>query len=239
MSRVSPQKPSLQSSRSPGKHGISGQQTRPSKRARMSGAQDHKENKADNTLKVGSLGLSDETKVRKQSKDEQALLDELMAGLDASIFDHNPSSPVTSQKLFSPSLARSSQKSFSPTGRDRNAFGLDHLGIQERRTRVVLSPTKPNIPLGGPPRGRGVTSENPSAKLESQAENQNPLPVEDHSCAQEASFLTVKDEEKDLFDDELFEFDFDLTDVAGINDDVLFAKPEPKVQEMTNPSAQS
>lgn len=155
--------------------------------------------------------------VAAQGQDEQALLDDLMAGLDASIFEYTPSSPAVSQKAMS--QTRPSKRVVSPT--KRSPVGLSRLtgwGVEEKKVkREVLSPTKP----------RGL-SVRPliSPKLESKPiDNNEDTKSSLHPLRAAPPSVTVKEEQKDekeAFEDELFEFDLDLdlADFAALDSDV-------------------
>lgn len=157
----------------------------------------------------------------RNAKDEQALLDDLMAGLDASVFDYTPSSPVVSQKTPSQKPA---------TGREM--IGLENLGVREKRAKVekeYLSPTKRQIS----PLRRKVLSPIKniaySRYMNVEAKETDHKPLMFRESAPMTLDMDDKSnvlEEKPEFDDELFEFDFDLTDIAGLDDEALINPPK-------------
>jgi hypothetical protein len=169
-------------------------------------------------------------------KDEKALLDDLMAGLDASIFDFVPSSPAVSQKAGG--HRRSSQSSPLKSRPNDKMFGLDSMGIKEKAERKVkkeaLSPIKqraspvkrkkPDLPY---PNRSPVT-----VKLEQI--DIPPPPVIDLDIKEE-EHAGLKDEVED-FDDELFAFDLGEVDFDALDGDVS-ARTETKASHETSESA--
>jgi len=190
------------------------------KRARLTSS---RSSQKENVKSESGNGDRSELHVSAKGKDEQALLDDLMAGLDASIFDYVPSSPAVSQRTGSQKRVShnllSPVKSSTPEG-----SLLEALGVKEKRIkREVLSPSKRK----GPPARASISfkkePESIAVKSEPQTFNARPAPPA----------VTIKKEvkeEADAFDDELFEFDLDL-DLAdfGALDTVTDTKPEIKV----------
>jgi hypothetical protein len=217
MARLSPVKPS--STPKSTKHGLPPIDPRAIKRVRLTPSKnDQKENVNHGTSSV-PRGLHKEA----QGKDEQALLDDLMAGLDASIFEYTPSSPAVSQTTAS--QRKSSQKVASPIKNPANGMNiLGSLGVKERKIkREVLSPTKCKASSG-----RLLISPKKAQKGAYLKAERKP----DVAALQSAPpAVTVKldvKEESDTFEDGLFEFDLDLdlADFAALDGEAsLEARP--------------
>lgn len=228
MSRPASRKTGLSPSK-PAKHGLAITDARTPKRPRLASSHQAKllvENVA--AQRGPSLPTSRCGQKERNGEDEQALLDELMAGLDASVFDYIPSSPYVSQKNPSQPSPRA------------NTILLDHpmpMQWQTRRSGPAKSPTKcPPIrwkPLSPIKRIAHAPRVQPIAvKLEDSAPiggeshhvKREDLPHAAASLAIEVDQAVVKEEKPEL-EDELFEFDFDLTDIAGLDDDALCKQP--------------
>lgn len=175
--------------------------SRPEKRSRVNGSQ---RSNRENT----------------QIKDEETMMDDLMAGLDASMFDGLDSSPVRSQKLsqHASSQRRDREKPMSlskptntaPSTREavRQPLG-ERTDLSDRSVRASRSPLKTR-PL---PAFRPI-------KLEP-----NPLPVAPLDLqipTPEHKSRTFGLEIKPVLEDEdEFAFHFDLQEFAQLDDDVL------------------
>jgi len=166
---------------------------------------------------------------KEKEKDEKALMDDLMAGLDASMF----SSPVKSQ--LSQSKGQGAMSPVRMSGRvERQRSPVKSMKVEHHR-----SPLKSTIPTNRPiipiPKSNATTGVKrvPKAfvpiKLEVDLENIKPVPE-------------VKVDIKPILEeDDEFTFDFDLDELAGMDDDILLkphvaAKP---IYPVKNPDVPS
>jgi hypothetical protein len=171
------------------------------KRARLDG--DDKENK--NRQHVDTWKFKQNVK---KEKDEKALMDDLMAGLDASMF----SSPVKSQ------LSQSKGEGVISPVRMGGRVERQKSPVKSKRVGSHRSPLKSTIPTNRPIIPMKVIGTNevkraPKAfvpiKLEIELEVAKPVPE-------------VKVDIKPVLeDDDEFTFDFDLDELAGMDDDIL------------------
>jgi hypothetical protein len=144
----------------------------------------------------------------KKEKDEKALMDDLMAGLDASMF----SSPVKSQLSHS-----KGEGAISPV-RMGGRVERQRSPVKQMKPETHRSPLKSTIPSIRPIIPMKVNGTNevkriPKAfvpiKLEVEMEVTKPVPE-------------VKVDIKPVLeDDDEFTFDFDLDELAGMDDDIL------------------
>lgn len=137
-----------------------------------------------------------------KGKAEKALLDDLMAGLDASAFEAYDPSP---QKIMAPTNTRRSP-----------------LRIKQR----VVSPTKQSQTVintltlsGAVKRERDVTDPKPLNSLIKRERSKSPAPLSVYGS------VVIEDLKAELLDDELYEFDFDLADFSHVEEDLLL-KPQ-------------
>lgn len=191
-------------------------------------------------------------------KDEQRMMDDLMAGLDASMFDGLDSSPVNSQKQrlsqLSPLKPKSQLKTGarSPSGTAARALAPSRPLVSESDNAqnvtspsvklrapafkpIKAEPPKPistRDPTAGTPRldKKDVKEDVASIKAE------RPLPVttlEQKPIIQidnkQDIKVRVEDVKPDLEDEEDFSFDFDLDDFACMDEDLLL-KPHSAAQ---------
>jgi hypothetical protein len=176
-----------------------------------------------------NTGLGTE-KENDSGKDEKALMDDLMAGLDASMFDGMGSSPVKSQSLSQGLTGRKPQP--SPLGSRSDA------GERPRADRSPLGSTRPiNVPRAfarpSPKKSLLLKSES-VVKVESKPASRafrpipTPVKVELEARApsleiKEVTANLVKTASKPILLDEEdeFTFDFDLDEFAHMDDDLL------------------
>jgi hypothetical protein len=173
------------------------------KRARLE--DDDKENKIRQHVDTWKVKHN----VRKErEKDEKALMDDLMAGLDASMF----SSPVKSQ------LSQSKGEGLISPVRMGGRVERQRSPVKQMKPETHRSPLKSTIPTNRPIIPMKVNGTNemkriPKAfvpiKLEVELEVTKPVPE-------------VKVDMKPVLeDDDEFTFDFDLDELAGLDDDIL------------------
>jgi hypothetical protein len=144
----------------------------------------------------------------KKEKDEKALMDDLMAGLDASMF----SSPVKSQ------LSQSKAEGVTSPASIGGRVERQRSPVKQMKPETHRSPLKSTIPINRPIIPMKVNGTNevkriPKAfvpiKLEVEMEVTKPVPE-------------VKVDIKPVLeDDDEFTFDFDLDELAGMDDDIL------------------
>jgi hypothetical protein len=167
-------------------------------------------------------------KGKKKEKDEKALMDDLMAGLDASMF----SSPVKSQ------LSQSKgERVISPVrmgGRaERQRSPVKSMKVESHRSplKSTTPANRPIIPMkvNGTNEVKRVPQAFVPIKLEIEVEDAKPVPE-------------VKVDMKPVLeDDDEYTFDFDLDELAGMDDDILLkphaaAKP---IYPIKNPEVPS
>jgi hypothetical protein len=154
-------------------------------------------------------------KGNKVERDEKALMDDLMAGLDASMFDGLASSPVKSQVISQV------QRDSSPVGikgrrTERQASPAKTIKVEKHR-----SPLRPTGPSNRPtlPIPKVLVTPKPEVKRVPKAFVPIKLElVEDIKPAVE----TVKVDIKPVLEDEdEYTFDLDLDELAGMDDDLL------------------
>jgi hypothetical protein len=164
----------------------------------------------------------------KKEKDEKALMDDLMAGLDASMF----SSPVKSQLSHS-----KGEGAISPV-RMGGRVERQRSPVKQMKPETHRSPLKSTIPSNRPiipmkVNGTNEVKRTPKAfvpiKLEVELEVTKPVPE------------VRIDIKPVLEDDDEFTFDFDLDELAGLDDDILLkphvaAKP---IYPVKNPEVPS
>ena len=160
-------------------------------------------------------------------KDEKALLDDLLAGLDASMFELVPSSPAVSQKLGTHN--RSSQLSPLKSRSNEAVLDMASSGVKDqpvrRAKKEALSPNKRRL-LSIELKSPGVLQQNRvpvPVKLEQI--DIPPPPAIDINIKEEKQ-AGLKDEVED-FDDELFAFDLEDVDFDALDSDVS-VKLDPK-----------
>lgn len=238
MIRVSPAKISSQEHTSR-KHGLPPVDHRQPKKPRLSNSQ-----RSQNGAKLHRTA---------DRKDEKALLDELMAGLDASMFDMPPSSPAASQKVASqgrvqrPSPLRSERNqtialegfkgerrsydqarhAFPAKNKENASHGrqqASHRPVSKMTTERDFQSKWATSPTKAKGEARDLTS--PAAKIKLEAIPIPPPPVI-HIPVEAEIKKEIKDELED-FDDELFAFDFEGVDFDAIDGDVS-AMSEAKV----------
>lgn len=204
------------------KHVLPFDDTRSAKRSRLSAPTSSRRDVRDSyTASHQSLPPRPPPRIGQRSRDdEQALLDDLMAGLDASMFDYAPSSPIVSQKT------PSQQQSIRQSG----IMDLENLGVREKKIRLeksAISPMKPKLS----PLKREVLSpvKNILHTPKAQRENTYDAPTTIKHNVTMAPLADLFDsneqERKPDLNDELFEFDFDLTEIAGLDDQALLNPP--------------
>ncbi|ORY35635.1 hypothetical protein BCR39DRAFT_24616 [Naematelia encephala] len=189
--------------------------TRPSKRPRLSPAKKPNTNAFAVPRRYAHSGGSQSLHKAASRKDEKALLDDLMAGLDASMFENLASSPAkisTSQVKPRTPLAVKHEVQISTTSRTPVRFNAN-----------VKSAKEDALPC--------------SVKLEHKNETNEEAIVDiktDKRKARSLSPVFVKAEPKvDIADDELYDFDFDLGDLSGLNDDELLQPQQVQVRAAT------
>lgn len=188
--------------------------TKPSsqKRARLDDDKENQIRQHVETWKIHTkFGAKKEKKVDKVAKDEKALMDDLMAGLDASMFDGLASSPVKSQALSQAPIEMSPVKAL----RNRAERQMSPVKVKLEKPRTELKSTV--------------------------ATNRSILPIPQTNVQLEVkrvpkAFVPIKlelDEDlksvpepklgvKPLLEDEdEFTFDLDLDELAGMDDDLL------------------
>lgn len=202
---------------------------RPAKRPRLSPNKD-KENAS--ALHHGSASVLSPAKRNKPSftaDDEANMMENLMAGLDASIFDNFTSSPVTKVPSQSRVNARTPGKGRS----DRTKSSVK---------REILSPTKNTYharPIAM--RLQPPSKQSPDLKpvISSPKRTRKASPAMDRVIAKPEMATTAQakvevsevneDRDKPELDDELFEFEFDLADLSAADLDLLDGTSAPVV----------
>jgi hypothetical protein len=202
---------------------------RPAKRPRLSPTKD-KENAS--ILRHGSTSVRSPAKRSKPSftaDDEANMMENLMAGLDASIFDNFTSSPVTKVPSQSRVNARTPGKGRS----DRTIPSVK---------REILSPTKNTYhtrpiamrlqpPFKQSPDLKPVVSSPKGKRKASPAMDRVTIKHEMTTMARvkDEAFDVKEDKDKPELDDELFEFEFDLADLSAADLDLLDGTSAPVV----------
>ena len=182
-----------------------------------------------------------ENKRSAKVKDEKSMMDDLMSGLDASMFDGIESSPVRSQKLSQRSPKRSQarlqveydvkpdlSRAAAPL-QSRQANGSSRASIAASRATV-----KPKISAFRPVQREPVRDIKPDVRklapavrhspAESSIERSEKLDMK-AEVKMEVASRVVRDPPSLPADDEEFAFDLDLGDLAHLDDDLLL-KPD-------------
>jgi hypothetical protein len=180
------------------------------KRARL------EEHDKENKIHVEAWKTSHKAVTNKE-KDEKALMDDLMAGLDASMF----SSPVKSQ------LSQSKvERIKSPVGIG-SRVERQKSPVKPLKVETFRSPLKSTIPTNRPivPIPKVNTTNDVKRVPKAFVPIKLKLEVEDIKPVPEVT-LDIKPV---LEDDDEFTFDFDLDELAGLDDDILL-KPHVNAQ---------
>jgi len=196
------------------------------KRARLDITQQNKENKQD----VGG-------------RDEMALMDDLMAGLDASMFDGAASSPVKSHSLSQVVRSRDSpvkrQRQVSPL-RPKTSMARQ-VSPERQRIKIERSPLRPTLPIptnrqtAVPTIPRGF-HESPIKAEPKRVKAFLPIKIELEPEIPLSVVHDIKDVKQVLEDEEdEFTFDFNLDELAGMDDDMLL-KPHVEAKVRSTPS---
>jgi hypothetical protein len=174
------------------------------KRARLD---DNNDNDKENRIREHVVQWEKENPV---DNDEKALMDDLMAGLDASMFEGLANSPVKSQAL--------SQVNMSPA-RVREGK-LERISPVKSRVKVEhRSPLRPSItnrPIIAIPKALGP----PKNEIKRVPKAFVPIKLELEENIKPIQEIKV-DVKPVLEDDDEFTFDFDLDELAGMDDDLL------------------
>ena len=176
-----------------------------------------------------------------------ALMDDLMAGLDASMFDGAASSPVKSQSLSQVVRSRDSpvkrEKQVSPT-RPKPSMARQK-SPERQRVKIERSPLRPTAPIPTSRQAKAISTTPTIPK----AFNKSPIKAEPKRVK---AFLPIKIEleperpisvvheikdVKPVLEDEEdeFTFDFNLDELAGMDDDMLL-KPHVEARVRSIPS---
>jgi hypothetical protein len=170
-------------------------------------------------------------------KDEKALMDDLMAGLDASIFDmpfsspvHPISVPVTAPRVVSQSLLSGLDASMfdlpvsSPDNSAPHRASQGSPTVLKSRKRVIMSPKK------------RLDSQIVKTRIEPPKDGASIRSLEYHAEAKHSSpphpviFDEAQTEPEEIgaeFDDEMYHFDVDLSELAAMDDeDLLMQVPK-------------
>jgi hypothetical protein len=147
--------------------------------------------------------------VRKEKeKDEKALMDDLMAGLDASMF----SSPVKSQ------LSQAKGKGVMSPVRMGCRMERQRSPVKQVKPETHRSPLKPTIPTNRP---IIPTKANGTNEVKRTSKAFVPIKLEVNSESIKPAPEVKIDIKPVLEDDDEFTFDFDLDELAGLDDDIL------------------
>ena len=216
--------------------------TRPTKRPRLTPPKDR--SRGFPTGRSVSLGKQASLHKEVTGKDEKALLDDLMAGLDASVFDNFEVSPVkpTHRQSHSPVKVKVETDSGSYSA-NRRPSPAKRLG-----PRGSLSPSKQQTHVDRTPL-RGIASSflassldhtktspiRPPKAVTTKTVKREPLSRAEADVKVETGFssdvkkvlslpdhlVLEKDVKPKLFDEDLVDFDFDLSDLSAFEDDLL------------------
>ncbi len=143
---------------------------------------------------------------------------ELMAGLDASAFDYDPTSPIKSQTPIKVKV-----ETREPFSTSTNSPGFPSNSVSnviQSRLSQIKSPGIATVPLS--PLRMDNESRQVSMKQEPDYIGRDVKP----------RYTTLGDDVKtDLLGDieEIYDFDFDLADLSAFDDDLLIHQPPPKV----------
>ena len=200
------------------------------KRARLDITQQNKENKQD----VGG-------------RDEKALMDDLMAGLDASMFDGAASSPVKSQSLSQVVRSRD-----SPIKRERQVSPIRpkismarQVSPERQKVKIERSPLRPTAPIPTNRQAKAISTtptipkacNEPPIKAEpKRVKAFLPIKIELEPEIPISVVHEIKDVKPVLQDEEdEFTFDFNLDELAGMDDNMLL-KPHVEAKVRSIPS---
>lgn len=197
--------------------------------------------------KRARLDLTQQNKENKQQdvggRDEKALMDDLMAGLDASMFDGAASSPVKSQSLSQVVMSRD-----SPVKRERQVSPMRtkisiarQVSPERQRVKIERSPLRPTLPVptnrqtAVPTIHRGF-HESPIKAEPKRVKAFLPIRMELEPEIPVSVVHEIKDVKPVLEDEEdEFTFDFNLDELAGMDDDMLL-KPHVEARVRSIPS---
>lgn len=132
------------------------------------------------------------------NKDEKSLMDDLLAGLDASVFESFDASPVKS--ILSERMPRSPLKV-----KRENAPP-----IRDRTSNIT--------------REHGVSCKDIEPDVNRQSQ-QPALDVEHEAVSIARSRIPTTEIKLDLEDEDIYDFEFDLSNISALSDDILL-KPE-------------
>jgi hypothetical protein len=170
------------------------------------------------------VSLSQKDKDKENGRDEKALMEDLMAGLDASMFDGIASSPVRSQVVMARDSPVRRQRQGSPV-RPSVTMGVKPIRQDIEMDRSPLRPTLPipvNRPIKTNPNLPKALNE-PIVKTEpKRVKAFAPIKVEIEENLPKPMIQDFKDEKPLLEDEEdEFTFDFNLDELAHMDDDLL------------------
>jgi hypothetical protein len=170
------------------------------------------------------VSLSQKDKDKENGRDEKALMDDLMAGLDASMFDGIASSPVKSQVVVARDLPVRRQRQGSPM-RPSVTMGVKPIRQDIKMERSPLRPTLP-LPVNRPIKTNSNLPKafnEPIIKTEpKRVKAFAPIKIEFEEKVPQPMIQEVKDEKPVLVDEEdEFTFDFNLDELAHMDDDLL------------------
>ncbi|WWC63257.1 uncharacterized protein I303_105857 [Kwoniella dejecticola CBS 10117] len=171
----------------------------------------------------------------KTTSAEQAMMDDLLAGLDASAFDNTQSSPVNPKSRPSSQTLTSPIRSQKPK-RKHVDIKLEHVEVKSEpfspTKRIVLSPKKPKLsksPLKAKKAFAPTLVKHVDIRSERSRE-QSPIHIKSEII--DPAEVVCKKEirvEPKLEDEELYTFDFDLNDLSAFDEDLLEA-PGPRIR---------
>nr|XP_031860000.1 uncharacterized protein CI109_004607 [Kwoniella shandongensis]KAA5527072.1 hypothetical protein CI109_004607 [Kwoniella shandongensis] len=177
------------------------------------------------TSKIASIGLSKPSsqQVHKEAEgdDEKALMDDLMAGLDATMFEGLGSSPARPKSSQISPIHTKTTKSLEPLEvrispvKRKRPLSPRKLSPQKRKTISLQSAFTPSSmkvkrePILSPVRTVKIEKKHTFMENDEKAD----VPV---GCKEE-----VEQVKPDLADDDLFDFDFDLGDLSAFEEDLL------------------
>jgi hypothetical protein len=206
-------------------------EVRPVKKPRLSAHSQDKENKrngADKQLTgVNSRGAHLHT--APTGTDVLAFMDNLLAGIDASVFEnYEVSSPVKPPAL-SPVRSQKSRLVLSP--KKLWKYNRGHKGKNDVPKRASAVSVK--LEKEEKANGQQAASVAPlkSEDLKTGIVKLEALPEEQVTVQGSTMYTGTMDEKRDEFDDELFEFDLDFADLSAFDNDLL-PKEEMPVRSM-------
>ncbi|KAK6910521.1 hypothetical protein I203_104553 [Kwoniella mangroviensis CBS 8507] len=188
-----------------------------------------------------SSSKSDPQRKNDTTQDEKALMDDLMAGLDASMFDAIGSSPIRpkSNKSSQASPVQSQPKRKHVEVKIEPLSPIKKINVSPRKKKAQRSPIKEKAGNAFAP-----TWTKSPAKIKKEKAISQAKPQVEASVKQEIEIGIAQDEpvfkediqvKPELADEDLYDFDFDLNDLTAFEEELL-GLPEAKTRyPISNP----